>query len=280
MIRNKRKLMKKRAVFVCSIALIVILGTCIIQRNYNKKNVVRANRVIKNTKKNIVKKANIKDNSNLYDCNIDANAPGAVYPWSMEKGSPKKIAYLTFDDGPSINTAKILNILNENNIHATFFLIGKNAEEYPSLAKLEVTDGETVANHTYSHVLNYKEQPKQFVEDINRCDLILKGILGDKYIPKFVRFPGGSFGNKLQPFKDAVAGEGYRYLDWNALNGDAERPNVPVDQLIDNVKKTVEGKKVVVILMHDAGAKTTTVQALPQIIQYLKSQGFSFGKLV
>ncbi|MCR3761876.1 polysaccharide deacetylase family protein [Clostridium felsineum] len=280
MVKNKSKLIKKRAVLVCVLALVVILGFCIIQRKYSKKNIVTATKVDRSIKKKKIKKVVSKEKPNPNDCNIDNLGQGPVYPWNMEKDSNKKIAYLTFDDGPSVNTTKILDILKQNNIQATFFLIGKNAQAYPNLVKLEVANGESVANHTYSHVINYREAPEQFIQDINRCDVVLKSILGDKYIPKFVRFPGGSYGNRLQPFRVAVTNSGYRYLDWNALNGDAEHPNVPVNQLIDNVKKTVAGKKVVVILMHDAGAKTTTVQALPEIIQYLKSQGFSFGKLV
>lgn len=206
---------------------------------------------------------------------------GEVMPWVDQKDGTKKIAYLTFDDGPSVNTTKILKILDDNKIKATFFLIGKNAERYPELVKSELADNNSVANHTYSHVLNYKEAPEAFVEDVKRCDSVLKNIAGDKYIQNFMRFPGGAFEKqkKLQSFRQAVTNAGYRFLNWNDENGDAERPNVPVDILINNVKKYTEGKKVVVILMHDAAAKTTTVQALPTIIDYLKSQGFTFGKL-
>ncbi|WP_234118983.1 polysaccharide deacetylase family protein [Clostridium hydrogenum] len=275
---------KRKSILIATIVVISICAICIFESNYVKKaNVSASNIHIKKHKKVVIKKNKIKKvvMSSVNDCNIEACKPGEVFPWELQRSNPNKIAYLTFDDGPSINnTKKILNILDQNNIKATFFLIGKNAERYPELAKLEVADGQSVANHTYSHFLNYRESPEAFLEDTNRCDTVLKSILGDKYIPKFMRFPGGSWGNRLEPFRAAVAAAGYRFVNWNALNGDAEHPFVPVDALINHVERDVQGKNKVLILMHDAPAKTTTVQALPAIIQYLKSQGFTFGKLV
>ena len=207
------------------------------------------------------------------------NQSGGQYtPWTDKRTDGTKIAYLTFDDGPSVNTEKILQILNSNNIKASFFLIGKNAENNTNLVKEEVADGEVVGNHTYSHQLNYKEGPAIFVNDINKCQDILKSILGPSYKLKLVRFPGGSFGPKIVPFRDAVTKAGYRFIDWNDEIGDADGYDLPIPILLNNLKKyTVENT--VVILMHDAGAKTTTVQALPQIIQYLKSKGYSFDTL-
>lgn len=282
-VKKALKMRRRKSILICTILVISICSICIFEENYVKKSSVDAYNNIKKHKKIVIKKNKIKkvviDSPN--DCRIEDCKPGEVFPWELQRGNPNKIAYLTFDDGPSINnTKKILNILDENNIKATFFLIGKNAEMYPELAKLEVADGQSVANHTYSHILNYRESPEEFVEDINRCDTVLKSILGDKYIPKFMRFPGGSWGNRLEPFRAAVAATGYRFVNWNALNGDAEHPFVPVDSLVSHVERDVQGKSKVLILMHDAPAKTTTVQALPTIIQYLKSQGFTFGKLV
>ena len=210
---------------------------------------------------------------------IPKNQLGGNYtPWTVKRNDGTKIAYLTFDDGPSVNTKKILNILNQNNIKASFFLIGKNAEEHRNLVREELADGDVVGNHTYSHQLNYKEEPAIFVNDINKCEEVLKSILGPSYKLKLVRFPGGSFGPKLVPFRDAVAKAGYKFIDWNDEIGDANGSNMSVPTLLKNLKKYTL-QKTVVILMHDAGAKKTTVQALPQIIQYLKSKGYSFDTL-
>lgn len=204
---------------------------------------------------------------------------GEYKPWMIKRNDGKKIAYLTFDDGPSINnTPKVLDILKQNNINATFFLIGKNAEANKDLVKREIEEGNVVGNHTYSHQLNYKEGPENFVQDLDKCDQVIKSILGDNYNLKLVRFPGGSFGPRLAPFRDAATKAGYHYVNWNDLTGDAEHNNVPVDSLLSEVKKYTNGDTVV-ILMHDAAAKTTTVQALPQVIEYLKLKGYSFDTL-
>lgn len=192
-----------------------------------------------------------------------------------------KIAYLTFDDGPSASTTpRILNTLDKYNVKATFFIIGDMAITNPNLVKMEANDGQSIGNHTYSH--NYKKiysNPNAFIGDINRCQAVLKSILGNNFNSRLVRFPGGSFGTRLEPFRKALKNAGYHYIDWNDLTGDAEGQNIPVDKLLSNLKKYTSGKDHVVILMHDAPDKVTTVQALPQAIEYLKTQGYSFGTI-
>jgi len=192
-----------------------------------------------------------------------------------------KIAYLTFDDGPSATTTSgILKTLDNYNIKATFFIIGNMAIRYPDLVRKEFADGQSIGNHTYSH--NYKyiySDTNVFIKDVNKCETILKSILGSKFNSRLVRFPGGSFGKKLEPFRDALRRDGYNYIDWNDLTGDAEGQNIPVGKLLNNLKKYTKGKEHVVILMHDASTKATTVQALPQVIKYLKSQKYSFKTL-
>lgn len=218
--------------------------------------------------------------SNLAKINAEDKtvSPGEYKPWSNKRSDGKKVAYLTFDDGPSTNTNKILDILKKNNIKATFFLIGKNAETNKELVKREVSEGNVVGNHTYNHQLNYREGPEAFVQDLNKCDTVLKSIIGSDYKLKLVRFPGGSFGQKLAPFRAAVTKAGYHYINWNDLTGDAEHNNVPVNRLLGELEKYTSDDTVV-ILMHDAASKTTSVQALPQVIQYLKSKGYTFDTL-
>ncbi len=204
---------------------------------------------------------------------------GEVAPWNIKRTDGKKMAYLTFDDGPSINTTSILQILDQNKIKANFFIIGSNAERYPDLVKKESDDDEIIGNHTYSHQLDYKEGTENFVRDLDKCDGILKSILGKKYNSELVRFPGGPFGNRLAPFRNATTKAGYRYIDWNDETNDSESFNPSVPYLLSQLKKNTVGKNVVVVLMHDAGAKKNTVQALTQVIDYLRSQGFSFDTI-
>lgn len=221
-------------------------------------------------------KTNLRSGVEVYK--LDNIQPGFFDPSKVERKDKKKVAYLTIDDGPSYNnTTKILNILKENNINATFFLIGQNAERYPQLVKQEVAEGNSVANHTYTHPLRYRMGAENFMNDVNKCDEIIKNIVGDKYVKKLMRFPGGVFTNKIKAYTDVVTEHGYRYINWSAETGDADRNLEPVEYLINHVKHDIRGQNNVVILMHDAPAKTTTVQALPTIIQYLKEQGYTFG---
>lgn len=276
---------KKVIIFIvltCFIVLVCWGAFFEIGKYYNEKSKVNAEIKATPTKAKKVSKKEKENKTNVRSgvevCTVNSPA-GELEPWELQKNSNKKIAYLTIDDGPSYNTPRILNILKENNINATFFLIGQNAERYPQFVKQEVAEGNSVANHTYSHPLRYRGDVQGFIDDVNRCDRVLKNILGDKYIQKFMRFPGGAFKSQivLQPYREAVKQNGYRFLNWNALTGDADRNLEPVDYLIDHVKNDIKGHKIVVLLMHDAPAKVTTVQALPAIIQYLKEQGYTFG---
>ncbi len=277
---KKSKIIRRNRIIVgiCALCVLGIAFFAVSRMSYKKNAVVNAANAKKNLKEDSTNKRENqvpKDKKNQIDNN---QAAGEYKPWSVKRTDGKKVAYLTFDDGPSPNTIKILEILNKNNIKATFFLIGKNAENNPELVKKEIAEGNAVGNHTYSHQLNYKEGPEKFVEDLDKGNAAIKSVIGDKYDSKLIRFPGGSFGNRLAPFREAVTKAGYHYVDWNDLTGDAEHNNVPVDSLLSELKKYTNSDTVV-ILMHDAGAKATTVQALPQVIEYLKSKGYSFDTL-
>lgn len=189
-----------------------------------------------------------------------------------------KVAYLTFDDGPTPDiTSSILDILKSNDIKATFFVVGKMAEKNPELLLREKNEGHAIANHTYSH--NYKyiySSTGNFLEDLKKGNEVVTSIIGD-HNKTLIRFPGGSFGR--QAYKKAIESEGYHYVDWNALNGDAEVASASVDRLIRRLHETVQDQKELIILMHDATGKGTTVQALPEVIEYLKSKGYVFKTL-
>lgn len=198
----------------------------------------------------------------------------------------KKEVFLTFDDGPSSKvTPRILEILDDYNIKATFFVIGKNAEHYPELIKRIHDSGHLIANHTYSH--DYKfiySSTSNFLVDLEKSTKVLASILGS-FDNKIIRFPGGSFGRTA--YKEAVTKAGYTYVDWNALNndaGDPKRSTIPSAELVQNLKNSVnnmnpKNKNHVVVLMHDTGSKSTTADSLPEIIEFLKAQGYEFKTL-
>ena len=199
----------------------------------------------------------------------------------LEANKDRKVAYLTFDDGPSKKiTPQILNILNEHDIKATFFVIGYLAEENPDLIKRIHEEGHAIGNHSYSH--NYKHiysNTTNFLNELRITEKVLKNILGEEYETKIIRLPGGSFGDKKAPFRKTVVNNGYSYYDWNSLNGDAEGKKLAKSRLIQRFKTTSKGKKELVVLMHDMGGKQTTADALPEIIEYLQQNGYEFDIL-
>ena len=201
------------------------------------------------------------------------------------KKNTGKVAYLTFDDGPSINTIKILDILDKYNVKATFFVIyhGNMKSRYQEIVKR----GHTIALHSYTHEYSkiYKSE-KDYYSDLNKIGDYVKKTTGVD--SKIIRFPGGSsntVSNKynkgiMRTLKSSVAKKGYYYHDWNVSSGDASGRNVKTSKIISNVKSGIGKKKVINVLMHDTGkSKMTTVEALPTIIEYIRSQGYSFEAL-
>lgn len=200
---------------------------------------------------------------------------------SLENDPNSKFAYLTFDDGPSEKaTPAILDILKEYNIKATFFVVGSMVEKYPHILNRIYDEGHTIGNHSYSH--NYKyiyRNSKNFMEDINRADKVMKEVLGEDFETKLLRLPGGSFGRNKSPMVKAAEKEGYGVYDWNALNGDAEGLNLNNNYLTSRLKETTRNKKNAIILMHDIDAKLGTVETLRENIDHLISNGFYFRVL-
>jgi len=203
-------------------------------------------------------------------------APGLAMKHRVFKEEPEKIVYLTIDDGPSENTGPILDILEREGVKATFFVIGTQVERYPDLLKRAYEQGNAIGNHTYSH--NYSEiyqSPEVYLENIKKNEELIYGLIGIR--PKIIRTPGGTQTHFSVSYFNAVDAEDYLVYDWNVVTGDATAPLVPVETLIDNVKQQVPGKNRVILLMHDAPGKWTSVQALPEIISFLKKEGYEFG---
>lgn len=186
-----------------------------------------------------------------------------------------KSVYLTFDDGPSDRvTPKILDVLKEENVKATFFIVGVNAETRKPLIKREFDEGHTVAVHSYTH--KYKDiysSAESLLKDIDKCNEVIKNVTGE--YSKLYRFPGGSFGLK-QELISAVREHGMKYIDWNASCRDAELINPTPRQLLNAAVSTSANQKKVVLLLHDSTTKNSTVEALKCIIKHFKDGGYDF----
>lgn len=193
-----------------------------------------------------------------------------------------KVVYLTFDDGPTKKiTPQILDILKRYNIKATFFVIANHAKQYPELVERAVREGHAIANHgcsqDYGKLYN---SPEEFRTEINNARQVLKEIAGEKGFVDIFRFPGGAFRNERAEFKEVLISENVPYVNWNCTTGDTDTKDpVPAD-LITKAKKTAASANsdALTVLMHDAGAKQSTVDALPGLIDYFRSQGYRFDK--
>lgn len=194
----------------------------------------------------------------------------------------EKIAYLTFDDGPTLkSTPKILDILSEENVKATFFVVGKHVKEHPELVKRAYDEGHYIANHSYSHN-NDKlyTTADSFINEILSTDVEISKALGiENYHSYVFRFPNGymapSYKTKKQEYAKLLSNIDYTYIDWNALNKDSEKKYSNVE-LLKNLKDSSRNKGTLVILMHDTSDVNETHPVLKDSIHYLKEQGYIF----
>ncbi len=196
----------------------------------------------------------------------------------------KKICYLTFDDGPTKEvTPRVLEVLNQYDVKATFFVLGKMLEANREIGRQVFDEGHLLANHSYYH--QYGElyaTGESFMAEIEKTEQLICEVTGEEAF-KLIRFPGGghnagTYAAQKQEYKQLLKEKGYYFVDWNCLNGDAEAALRSADELIARVKETAIGKNLV-ILMHDAAAKKTTPDALGGIIEYLRGQGYEFRRL-
>lgn len=199
---------------------------------------------------------------------------------SVSNGKPGVI-YLTFDDGPSTkNTARLLDILKEENVKATFFLTDKTNTDY--LIKRMYDEGHTIGLHTASH--NYKyiySSTTNFIKDIEKIQEKVERITGEK--SSIIRFPGGS-SNTVSSFNpgimctlsNMVIEKGYHYFDWNVSSGDAGSKRSKKNTY-RNVTNNLSKNRANVVLMHDI--YDSTVDAVKDIIKYGKDNGYTFEKI-
>jgi polysaccharide deacetylase len=210
---------------------------------------------------------------------LDDNAKEKIM--SLTKGT-EKIAYLTFDDGPTLRaTPRVLDILKEENVKASFFVIGKYVDKHPELVKRAYDDGHYIANHGYDHS-NKKlyESNTSFINEVKKTDIEIGKAIGiDNYCSHIFRFPNGymSPNNKSQKKVSAklLQEMDYVYVDWNCLNNDSVKKYSNY-QLLNNLKKSAKNKGTLVVLMHDTSDVNDTPSILKDSIDYLKSEGYVF----
>ena len=204
-----------------------------------------------------------------------------------------KVVFLTFDDGidPTL-TPQVMDILKEYGVHATFFHIGYTiTPENGDILKRQITEGHAIANHSLSHNFNLLypgrvPNQSQITTEVDQTMANFKAILGKDFKTRIFRYPGGHMSwQGLEGTDQALAKQGVQWIDWNMLCGDAEplsvRPTTSESMMayMDGSQKYFPETTVKVVLMHDTAGKELTVQTLPQIIEYFKNQGYTFGVL-
>ena len=317
-IRVNRKKQKQRNKSIFLASVLVILGIFVVIKfvpKHKQENVQIANpsesqngtsdnsETNKNDKDKL--ENNKLDNSGYLSFEEDPNADDAVIVAENTKGllngtkqypvrtDGKKVVYLTFDDGPSTtNTPQVLDILDNYNVKATFFVLGSSidkSEKAKEVLKETVKRGHAIANHTYGHDYSYLYPNRtmnvdNILSDLEKSQNSMKAVLGKDFSTRVIRLPGGYWSwQGRTPMKEAMDNKGYYNIDWNALNKDAEGKKKNADELLQCVKDSVEflgpNADSVVLLMHDTYGKEETVNALPRIIEYLQSQGFEFRSI-
>ncbi|MBP3894751.1 MAG: polysaccharide deacetylase family protein [Atopobiaceae bacterium] len=224
----------------------------------------------------------------VYDPTTDPrNAEFAVDPnrteWNFDAPETKTV-YLTFDDGPSANTQPVLDILDRYGIKATFFVTNINPE-YQDMIRECYRRGHTIGMHTYSH--DYAQvyaSLDAYWQDLGMISDIVREQIG--YVPCFIRFPGGSSNTISANYTTGIMSElsqevvaaGYQYYDWDASCGDGAEHTA--EELVEATKAdTAYGYQSIVFLAHDGAEKQATVEALPSIIEYFQSEGYTFAPL-
>ena len=185
--------------------------------------------------------------------------------------------YLTFDDGPSKLTNQVLDILDKEDVKATFFVLGEQAKAHPAELKRIVKEGHAIGNHTYNHV--YKELYSDFQtfwNQIVRSEDVISDIVGIR--PQLVRAPGGTATNFDAYYFYLMDQAGYIMEDWNVDSGDSKRANVPVNEIWQTVKASPLDHEIN-ILFHDGTGHESSVEVLPQVISYYKQLGYTFATL-
>ena len=188
----------------------------------------------------------------------------------------RKRVYLTFDDGPSNYTGQILDILEKNDVKATFFVIGKD-EQYYDCYKRIVKEGHTIGMHSYSHVYqDFYKSVDSFGEELTRLNDLIYEVTGTR--SSIFRFPGGSSNSVAPlPIENYIAylnENNINYYDWNSLSGDAVTSGLSPEQMVNNIMSDVSKNTDSIVLMHDLQTTHTTVESLQLLIDTLKRDGY------
>ncbi len=191
----------------------------------------------------------------------------SIYPSLIWKIATKeKHIYITFDDGPTpAVTDKVLDILSQYKAKASFFCIGKNVKNYPHLYQKVIQDGHTIGNHTQNHLNGWKTSLNPYLQDVEDATVYIES--------NFFRPPYG----KLTPIQIIKLKKKYKIVMWSCLSGDFDE-NLNIEHAMKQLK--IAAQPGAIIVFHDSKkAEKNLLQILPEYLQYLVDEGFTFKAL-
>lgn len=196
--------------------------------------------------------------------------------YQKDIGEVQKIIYLTFDDGPSNNvTNKILDILKENHVKATFFLIGNQIDDCKDVVLRIHNEGHSIGLHTYTHKFKrIYSNMEALIKEMLKCKYEIMEITGDS--SNIIRFPGGSRRHLTRAFLDKLHSYNFKIYDWNMETTDGLTPKASPDKFYRQATKGSEELSNIILLLHCDYTHKNTCKALPRIIKYYKDKGYEF----
>jgi peptidoglycan/xylan/chitin deacetylase (PgdA/CDA1 family) len=193
----------------------------------------------------------------------------------IEDKNIEKVIYLTFDDGPSILTDRVLDILKENEVKATFFIIGNQIKGFENTIKRIHEEGHSLGLHSYTHKFKLIYSSSDiFINEMLETQSEIHSLTGIH--PTIIRFPGGSRKRLTKPFLVQLHSLKLKVYDWNAYMSDGINWHASPDKLYTEATKSTVSEYPIILLMHCDYMHKNTCKALPKVIKYYKDLGFEF----
>lgn len=193
-----------------------------------------------------------------------------------QEEAPRKVVYLTFDDGPKADTPELLRILSEENVPATFFFVGQKVRTFPEEARMVYEAGHTIGCHSIYHSISslktYDDTPKR---DYFNFIKIMQEIVDPSFETDLYRFPGGSTSYRYA-MQCGIVEAGCAWFDWNAMTADTY-PDMDAQDVYDYAVRTSGDQEVIILLAHEGIKRTQKI--LPDLIAYYRENGYEFRAL-
>lgn len=210
---------------------------------------------------------------------IDTGGENVHYIFDEQKEPLSKVVYLTFDDGPCfVITNKILDVLHQQDVRATFFVVGKEIKGKEEMLKRIHRNRHGIGLHTFTH--NFKKiyrSQESFIQEMTETASLVNEILG--ITPTAIRFPGGSSGVLNAELLKKLHENKFKVYDWTVNIGDGINAKLSPERLVENAKKIKGNPNTVIILAHFNSNNKNTYKALPGIIKFYREQGYEFRSI-